>query len=220
MSKRVAIYAKYSSHEQDGTSTIESQIRECKEYALRQGWQVLEDHIYVDEAKSGTTVNGRDAFTEIIAVAQQKPKPFDVILVWHTSRFARDRLDAAKYKALLRGLGIELKSASQELNEDTPEGKLMAALYEGMDEYYSARLGVEVKRGHKENALQGFRSGGSAPYGYKKVYVDVPNARGTGLYSPASQDREDPAVQLHSHIKTRLPGTVTRDRDIAGLSKP
>ena len=43
MSKRVAIYARYSSHEQDGTSTIESQMRECKEYALKQGWRVLDE---------------------------------------------------------------------------------------------------------------------------------------------------------------------------------
>ena len=69
MPKRVAIYARYSSHEQDGTSTIESQIRERKEHALKQGWQVLDEHIYVDEAKSGTTVNGSDAFTQMIAVA-------------------------------------------------------------------------------------------------------------------------------------------------------
>jgi DNA invertase Pin-like site-specific DNA recombinase len=214
MSKRVAIYARYSSREQDGSTTIESQTLECKQYALSQGWQVLEDHIYVDEAKSGTTIEGRDAFREMIAAAQQKPRPFDVILVWHTSRFARDRVEASRHKQILKGYGVELKSASQELNEDTPEGQLLSGFYEILDEYYSARLDVEVRRGLKENARQGFRTGGTPPYGYKKVYVDDPDGRkdknGNVKRRPALEVEPEQAEVVRRIYMEYIPARATR----------
>jgi len=39
---KAAIYARYSSHEQDGSSTIESQVRECEDYIRKQKWEI--DH--------------------------------------------------------------------------------------------------------------------------------------------------------------------------------
>ena len=44
---------------------------------------------------------------EMIALAKQKPKPFEVILVWKLSRFARNREDSILYKSLLRKRGIQ-----------------------------------------------------------------------------------------------------------------
>ena len=43
----------------------------------------------MDEAKSGRRVTGRDEFRRLIGSAKQKPKPFDAILLWKFSRFAR-----------------------------------------------------------------------------------------------------------------------------------
>jgi site-specific DNA recombinase len=49
---RCAIYARYSSDNQSPTS-IDDQIRKCREYAAQQGLVVLEEHIYTDCAVSG-----------------------------------------------------------------------------------------------------------------------------------------------------------------------
>ncbi len=69
-SPRAAIYARYSSREQDGTSTIESQVRECRAYARQHGILVVDDALFVDRALPGTSAEPRDAFQAMIAAAQ------------------------------------------------------------------------------------------------------------------------------------------------------
>jgi DNA invertase Pin-like site-specific DNA recombinase len=70
---RCAIYARYSSREQGGTSTTECQLRECRTYARTHGLAVVEDAIFVDRAREGTTTEQRDAFQPMIAAAQRVP---------------------------------------------------------------------------------------------------------------------------------------------------
>jgi DNA invertase Pin-like site-specific DNA recombinase len=52
---RCAIYARFSSDRQSPTS-IDDQVRKCCQHAAQKDWQVLEEHIYTDEAISGTTM--------------------------------------------------------------------------------------------------------------------------------------------------------------------
>jgi DNA invertase Pin-like site-specific DNA recombinase len=67
---RCALYARYSSHEQDGSSTIERQQRECRRYAREHGLIINEDAICVDRAVEGTATEIRDGFKRMISVAQ------------------------------------------------------------------------------------------------------------------------------------------------------
>jgi hypothetical protein len=55
--------------------------------------------------------------------------------------------------------------------EDTPTGKLLEAMIESLDEFYSANLGEEVTRGMRESASRGFYLSAYAPYGYVKIKV-------------------------------------------------
>ena len=174
---RCAIYARYSSREQDGTSTIESQIRECRAYARQHGLLVVEDALFVDRAKEGTTTEQRDAFQAMLAAAQRTPKPFDVILVWKFSRFARNREDSAIHKSLLRRHGVEVISVSEPVDRDSAMGVLIEGIIEIQDQFYSARLAEEVRRGQREATLEGFSTGGRAPYGYRRVEVPDPRGR-------------------------------------------
>lgn len=50
---RVALYARYSS-DQQSASSIDDQLRICREQATREGWQVV--GIYKDAAISGSSV--------------------------------------------------------------------------------------------------------------------------------------------------------------------
>ena len=52
MTVRCAIYARYSSDRQSPAS-IDDQLRKCREYADQKGLDVLEPHVYIDEAVSG-----------------------------------------------------------------------------------------------------------------------------------------------------------------------
>ena len=49
-----AIYARYSSEKQSASS-IEDQVRKCREYAAKNGWAVLDHNAYSDAAISGAS---------------------------------------------------------------------------------------------------------------------------------------------------------------------
>jgi len=164
---RAVIYARVSSERQDVDLSISAQLRALREYATKNGYIVVRE--FVDEAESGKT-SDRPEFREMIAQARRSEKPFDIILVWKYSRFARNREDSILFKAVLRKAGVQVVSITEPL-EDTPTGRLLEAMIESLDEFYSANLGEEVVRGMRESASRGFYISSYAPYGYRKVKI-------------------------------------------------
>ena len=131
---------------------------------------------YVDEAESGR-VASRPQFRRMLDEASKPKAPFQEILVWKFSRFTRKREHAVAFKAMLRRRGIRVTSITEHA-DDTPTGKLMEAIIESVDEFYSENLGQEVVRGMREAASRGFWVATNAPFGYRKVYVqDGPKRR-------------------------------------------
>lgn len=153
------IYARYSSDSQREES-IEGQLRECKEYAERQGITILST--YIDRALSAKTDN-RPEFQRM--VRDSAKGLFDVVIVWKLDRFARNRYDSAHYKNLLKKNGVKVISAKEAIAEDST-GILLESLLEGYAEFYSVELSEKIHRGQKENALKGKNNGGGIPLGY------------------------------------------------------
>ena len=162
---RAVIYARVSSDSQDVDLSISAQLRALREYAAKQGYQILRE--FVDQAESGRTAS-RPAFLEMIALAKTKPPPFDALLVWKLNRFSRNRVDSITFKALLKSKGIRVVSINEPL-DDSPSGQLLEGIIESIDEFYSASLGQDIKRGMRENAQRGFFNGSRPPYGCHKV---------------------------------------------------
>ena len=156
---KAVIYARYSSDSQREES-IEGQIRECTEYANRNGMTLLCS--YIDHALSARTAD-RPEFQRMIADSARKL--FDVVLVWKLDRFSRDRYDSAHYKRILKKNGVKVVSAKENISEG-PEGIILESMLEGYAEYYSAELSEKIQRGQKENALKCRNNGGSTPLGY------------------------------------------------------
>ena len=164
---KVALYARVSSDKQDVDLSISAQLRALRDHAQRNGHEIVRE--FVDEAESGRTA-ARPAFREMIALARVKQPPFQAILVWKLNRFSRSRADSMTYKTLLRNKGIEVISINEPM-DDNPSGHLMEGIIECIDEFYSANLGQDIKRGMRENASRGFFNGSRPPYGYRKVAV-------------------------------------------------
>lgn len=162
-----AAYIRVSTDDQIEFSPA-SQLSHIRTYAGHHNLLLPDCHIYMDEGISGRTAAKRPAFLRMIAAARETPRPFDVILVWKYSRFARSRQDSIFYKSLLRReCGIDVISVTEPLSDD-PTSILMEALLEAMDEYYSVNLGQEVRRGMQEK----FKRGGVVsipPFGYQVV---------------------------------------------------
>ena len=173
----VALYARVSSDKQDVDLSISAQLRALRDYATRNGHQVIRE--FVDEAETGRTTT-RPAFKEMISLARRPNKPFEQILVWKYSRFARSREDSILYKAMLKKAGVQVVSINEPFN-DTPTGRLLEAIIESLDEFYSDNLGEEVTRGMRESAARGFYLSSKSPYGYRKVKIRDGNKERTKL---------------------------------------
>ena len=96
---------------------------------------------YTDFHSGWRKTDGRRNFHRLMADAAERR--FDVVLVFHTSRFARNQVEARKYKQLLRDeLGIQVVSVTQPMGEDPndPSSFLAESIHEMFDEYYSVSL--------------------------------------------------------------------------------
>ncbi len=165
-SKRVAIYARVSTEMQaEEEIPITGQIEECQRFAASRGWEVV--GIYKDEGYTGRNIQ-RPAFSEMLSVAKQKPRPFDKVVTWKGSRIARNVQDRLACQALLQKQGIAIVSP----NEPEFEGAtkvLMVPIMAAIDEYQSYLIGEDTLRGLKTLARQGYSAGGRPPRGYRTV---------------------------------------------------
>lgn len=148
-----AAYIRVSTHMQDELSP-DAQKRLILDYAKKNNIVIPEKYIFVDVV-SGRKAEKRPEFMRMISLAKQKPAPFEIILVWKYSRFARNQEESIVYKSLLRKqCKVDVESVSEPMM-DGPFGSLIERIIEWMDEYYSIRLSGEVTRGMTEKALRG-----------------------------------------------------------------
>ena len=131
-----ALYARVSSDRQDVDLSVAAQLRALRDYAEKNGYSVARE--YVDEAESGRVAD-RPQFREMIEEGSRPNAAFQVILVWKFSRFTRKREHAVAFKSMLRRKGVRVVSITEHA-DDTPTGKLMEAIIESVDEFYSENL--------------------------------------------------------------------------------
>jgi len=110
----VAVYARYSSDRQSPAS-IADQVRVCSEFAERQGWQLLEEHVYHDDAVSGAGAD-RPEFNRLLAAASRDDRPFDIVLVDDTSRLSRNLADSVRTVETLKFKGCRVIAVSQNID--------------------------------------------------------------------------------------------------------
>lgn len=163
--KEVCAYVRVSTDKQEELSP-DSQIRLIKEYAQSHG--MLVTHIYKEEhGISGKKANCRPAFQEMIATCKDKSHPYDAILLWKFSRFARNIDESTYYKSILRKkCGVDVISISEPIVEGM-YGRLIEMVIEWSDEFYLYNLSGEVMRGMTQKALKG-EYNANAPIGYIK----------------------------------------------------
>ena len=160
-------YSRVSSERQDVELSVSGQQRAIREWAEKNGYVLVGE--YVDEAQSGR-IDTRDGFSRMIDNACAPNPRFKTILVWKHDRFSRRRVHSVIYKARLRDHGVRLVSIS-EPSDETPSGRLLESMMEGIVEFYSENLSEDVLRGMREAALRGSFLGPKPPYGYRKIKV-------------------------------------------------
>lgn len=172
-----AAYIRVSTDDQMEYSP-DSQLKLIREYAERSNITLLEEYIFTEEGGiSGKSMNKRPEFMRMIALSKKKPKPFDVILLWKFSRFARNMEEAITLKSMLKRNDIDVISISEPIPSG-PFGDLIERVIEWSDSYYLVNLGQEVKRGMLERASRGLPVA-PPPIGYYAAdgrYLPSPDA--------------------------------------------
>src|ERR1700686_290315 len=163
--RRAVAYVRESTEEQGRGYSPDGQRQAIARYATDHAMQLVEEYL---DFETGRTADKRPGFQRLIEDAMEHK--FNVVLVFHTSRFARNTLEAKRYKKLLRSeLGIDVISVTQPLggDADDPASFLAESVHEIFDEYYSVSLSFWTKMGLREKARQGLLTG-SLPWGYLK----------------------------------------------------
>jgi site-specific DNA recombinase len=173
---RCAIYARYSSDMQR-ESSIEDQIRKCREYAAKQGWVVVEEYVLYDQAISGAVFDERGSLQSLLVKAEQRPRPFEILLIDDTSRLARYLEDALYSVKIFDFNGIDIVSVSQGLHSSNQSGRELFTIFGMMDERFLRDLASKVLRGQEGCVHSGYIAGGRC-YGYKNVPIEDTTRRG------------------------------------------
>ena len=210
-----ALYARVSSERQDVDLSVAAQLRALRDHAAKNGYIVARE--YVDEAESGRIAD-RPEFRKMIDEASRADAPFREILVWKFSRFTRKREHAVAFKSMLRRKGVRVVSITEHA-DDTPTGKLMEAIIESVDEFYSENLAQEVLRGMREAASRGFWISSHPPFGYNRVMVqDGPKKRPTLEINPDTSRIIRRIFTLAEAGKGTL--EITRTLNTEGIASP
>ncbi|TAL50093.1 recombinase family protein [Patescibacteria group bacterium] len=158
------MYIRESTEEQGKGYSPDAQRKGIKEYAKRHNIKIVGEYI---DLLSGRTDN-RPQFQQMIADAEAGK--FEAVLVFKTSRFARNRKIAIHYKDRLRRIGIQVISTSEDIGgnfSDSNKG-LMEGFYELFDEHLSNQISEWTQEGFKEKRSLGYLNG-NAPFGYKRI---------------------------------------------------
>lgn len=86
---------------------------------------------------------------------------------WHATGCSHPQFERE-----LRKVSIEYAVGGADTS--TAEGSLMLAIQQAFDEFERDKLIRETRRGQREGASQGWRQGGRAPYGYRRVETPTP----------------------------------------------
>lgn len=151
--------------------SIDAQLNELREFAAREGVNIVTELI---EKKSAKTP-GRPVFNAMLDRIEAGEA--SGILAWHPDRLARNSVDGGRIIYLLDTDKIRhLKFPTFRFEAD-PQGKFMLSIMFGQSKYYVDSLSENTKRGLREKIRRG-EYPGMAPFGYlndyrtKKIIID------------------------------------------------
>ncbi len=143
--RRVASYARFSSHNQRSES-IEIQEDNNLAYCAINDLDMVA--MYSDEAKTGKTTSRAD-FQRMVADA--KAGLFDFVVIYKVPRIMRNRDEMALLRITLRKYGVEILYSGEDIGKGS-DGILQLGIKEVLAEWESAQLGERIVDGIQKNA--------------------------------------------------------------------
>lgn len=168
---RAAEYVRMSTeHQQYSTDNQNSAIRR---YADQRNFEIV--RTYADEGKSGLTVEGRPDLRRMLADIEGGHADFEAILVYDVSRLGRwqDPDEAASYELRCRKAGVPIHYCAEQFENDGSIGSsIIKTVKRAMAGEYSRELSVKVFAGQANLIRRGYRQGGLAGFGLRRLLID------------------------------------------------
>ena len=144
---------------------------------------------YTDAGKSGLRIEGRDALRQLIDDVEHGSVDFRAILVYDVSRWGRfqDADESAYYEYICRRAKIEVHYCAEQFeNDGSPISTIVKGVKRAMAGEYSRELSAKVFIGQCRLIELGFRQGGAAGYGLRRMLRDV-NGERKGMLKSGEQ---------------------------------
>ena len=216
----VAIYAR-KSNDQGGVSdeakSVTRQIEHARAYAVRKGWTVAGDHIYVDDGISGAEFATRPGFLPLMNAVAAKPRPaFDVIVMSEDSRLGREAIETAyALKQIIQaGVRVFFYLGDRERTLDSPTEKLLMSVAAFADELERERARQRTYDAMRRQAEAGYVTGGRV-FGYDNVEVAAAGPDGRSQRSHVARQ----VNEIEAGIVRRIFGAYAAGHGFTTIAK-
>lgn len=168
---RAVEYVRMSTEHQQYST--ENQADKIREYAERRGIEIV--RTYTDAGKSGLRIDGRHSLQKLIKDVETGAADFTIILVYDVSRWGRfqDADESAYYEYICKRAGIQVAYCAEQFeNDGSPVSTIVKGVKRAMAGEYSRELSAKVFAGQCRLIELGYRQGGPAGYGLRRVLID------------------------------------------------
>ena len=171
-----ACYARLSDLKKGRESSIEDQVRECREEARRDGGFIPDSNVFPDRDIRGIT-ESRPALDRLLALVRSGKATFKDLYISDTSRLARSASFAPKLRKFFKSHGIRLHFVENGMKSGNSGFDLQHHFQSFFDELFSEQLGEKISRAQVGLALKGYNPCGKC-YGYLNVPEEHPTKIG------------------------------------------
>ena len=140
---RVAAYCRVSTDEKDQIKSYNSMVQHYTDYIKKNSdWEFA--GVYADKAATGTSVNKRPEFQNLIAECLNGK--IDLVIAKSLSRFARNTLDTVKYVRLLKEKGVGIYFENENINT-LKDGEFLMTILSSVAQQEVENTSANVKKG-------------------------------------------------------------------------
>lgn len=153
--------------------STENQADAIRLYAEQNNIQIIDT--YKDEGKSGLNISGRESLRRLIDDVQKEDVTFSLILVLDITRWGRfqDADESAYYEYICRRAGVDVHYVAEQFkNDGSPSSTIIKSVKRAMAGEYSRELSKKVFAGQCRLIELGYRQGGRAGYGLRRMLLD------------------------------------------------
>jgi len=202
---RAALYARVSTDMQS-ESSVQEQLRRCRQYAELKGWDIVEEFTDVGSGMN-TERTGFQALMEA---------DWDVVIAYKLDRFHRSSANAQLWAKQLNEVGRNFVAIDYDIDTTSVHGRLIYTILTAL-----AEMEVELTKERTKMGLQGVKNEGrwvgKPPFGYSSVYARTENDNDKGILelNPAEADVVRTVFDLHTAGESN--GSIAESLTTAGI---